>query len=198
MWSGSKQVSSGEGRPCRIFIHCECWCRVKSWTAFAGLHTVSVCCDLALLSLSLTQCIMLEPLVCAKMRLTILTPGTAFPQAVAFGEEGDKAKAKSLAASAEARKAKAGLRRLKDQIQATMIDLEALKKQLVVSGNYVPMEEQPASRESLASSPRGVWGRSASRRQQRQRSARGGTAKQLGISDERVPVDVVSTKQAQY
>ena len=124
--------------------------------------------------------------------------GTAFPQAVAFGEEGDKAKAKSLAASAEARKAKAGLRRLKDQIQATMIDLEALKKQLVVSGNYVPMEEQPASRESLASSPRGVWGRSASRRQQRQRSARGGTAKQLGISDERVPVDVVSTKQAQY
>jgi len=133
------------------------------------------------------------------MRLGILTLALHFlPQAVAFGEEGDKAKAKSLAASAEARKAKAGLRRLKDQIQATMIDLEALKKQLVVSGNYVPAEKQPVSRESLASSPRGVWGRSASHRQQRQRGARGGAAKQLGIADERVPVDVVSGKQAQY
>jgi hypothetical protein len=146
-----------------------------------------------------TQCIILEPLVLAKMRLGILTLALHFlPQAVAFGEEGDKAKAKSLAASAEARKAKAGLRRLKDQIQATMIDLEALKKQLVVSGNYVPAEKQPVSRESLASSPRGVWGRSASHRQQRQRGARGGAAKQLGIADERVPVDVVSGKQAQY
>lgn len=37
--------------------------------------------------------------------------------------QGDKARALSLVASAEARKAKAGLRRLKDQIQATMIDL---------------------------------------------------------------------------